>query len=96
MYRYPNGLECDASELRVKAYEMIVPRIAAGLSLVGFVVALMRLGDRAEILKSFVLIMTAGTAWTLVCALGSILIFDLWCRPVDGGLLGHLRRRGNS
>ena len=77
--------------MRVAAYEIIVPPITAVLMLAGFVVANRTLGDHAPILESFVLIMTVGTIWSVVCAAGTLVIFDFWCRPVSG-LFGQRRR----
>ena len=36
MYRYPSGLTCNASPLRVKLYEALVPPLCGGALLVGF------------------------------------------------------------
>ena len=81
MYKYPNGLECNVSEARVKAFEMLVPPLALVLC-AGFAFAAWLLFDPAAVLRSFLLFMTAATIWCAACALAAYRVFYFWCKPV--------------
>lgn len=83
MYKYPNGLMCDASAARVRLYEALVPPLCAGALVVGFIFAMVAFFDQTAPLASFLKGAMAGIAWAFFCGLCGYLMFILWCKPRD-------------
>lgn len=81
MYKYPNGLTCEASAVRVKLFEALVPPLCAGALLVGFIFAMVTFYNQSEPFVSLLKGAIAGTAWAVVCGLVGYLMFILWCKP---------------
>ena len=83
MYKYPSGLLCDASPLRVRLYEPLVPPLCSGALLVGFFFAMWAFFDPAAPLPSLIKGAVAGMVWAVLCGLVGYLVFQVWCKPRD-------------
>lgn len=83
MYKYSSGLICDASPLRVRLYELLVPPLCGGALLVGVFYALWALFDPSAPLLSLIKGVVVGTVWAVLCGLVGYLVFQVWCRPRD-------------
>lgn len=83
MYTYPNGMTCNVSPRRAKAFEMIVPPHAVLSILAGFIGSGYLFFDATDPLKSFVIIATSGLIWTFASVAATIATFIVWCRPID-------------
>lgn len=83
MYKYPNGVICNASPLRVRLYEALVPPVCAVALLFGFIFALWTFFDQSAPLASLIKGTLAGIAWAVLCGLVGYLVFQVWCQPRD-------------
>lgn len=83
MYKYPNGLTCNASVGIVRVYEAIVPILATAAAIVGSVMLATRFGDRADMLWSVAVVPWICSAWICICAGVAYAAFVLVCRPVQ-------------
>lgn len=85
MYQYPNGLLCDASKARVRAYEAIVPLVATAAALLGSIQIVVKFYDPADVLWSAAVTPWMCLAWVVVCAAVAYGIFHVWCNPIKQG-----------
>lgn len=83
MYKYPSGLICDASPLRVRLYEALVPPLCGGALLVGVFFAMWAFFDPSAPLLSLITGAVAGIVWAVLCGLVGYLVFQVWCKPRD-------------
>lgn len=82
MYIYNNGLKCDASEKRIKLFEMVMPVLMAGLMIAGIVIIAFEFLD-LRIAGSILLTSLLMIAWSVIVALVFSGIFKIWCKPVS-------------
>jgi hypothetical protein len=91
MYKYPSGLMCDATPLRVALFENIIcPTIVSLLFLGSFAIAITIITSAGNRLLNLIFGLGIGfVAWPLICMAVLFLMFDLLLKPKPANYPGQ-------
>lgn len=83
MYKYPNGLQCDASMMRIQSFEALVPPLFTGLLIVGLIAIFTSAFEYTSPLNAIALAGVVSCAYCVVVGLIACVVFKFWCKPID-------------